>query len=326
MPQKKVKPDNGEKKKDEKKDFDIKIDKQILHLTNQNKIYFPDDDVTKGDLVNYYTEVADIILPYLKDRPQSMNRFPDGIKESGFFQKNIDVSKVPSWVRTEKIFSESNNNYIDYLICNDKDTLVYMANLGCIELNPWNSTIQNIENPDWLVLDLDPEQIDFKEVVKVAIVIKEILDKLNIVSVCKTSGSRGLHIFIPLAARYHYDTVLIFAKLLANTVHSQIPETTSIVRAVDQRQHKIYIDFLQNRHGQTLAAPYSVRPIVGATISTPLEWDEVNAKLSPAQFTIKTILKRLDKKGDLWKPILGKGTDIDKVISHITVNTDIIQL
>lgn len=318
MPKQKTSADKA--KAEIKKDFDLKVGKATLHLTNQNKIYFPDNGITKGDLVSYYNEIATVMLPYLRNRPQSMNRFPNGITGLSFYQKDVDADKIPSWVKTEKIFSKSNNEYIDYLICNDRATLIYMANLGCIEINPWNSQISRLENPDWMIIDLDPEKIAFKEVVKTAVATKELLDELEVESFCKTSGATGLHIYIPLAAKYDYETVRNFAHLLAREVHRKTPSTTSIERNPAKRQHKVYIDYLQNSKGQTLAAPYSVRPKTGATISTPLTWKEVNEKLDPSKFTIKNIISRLDKKGDLWKPVIGKGLNLelalDKFVSH----------
>ncbi len=305
-------------KKDKKEDdYDLKIEKTVLHLTNQNKIYFPDDGITKGDIVNYYNEVAELILPYIKNRPQSMNRFPNGINMPGFYQKDVDVNKIPNWLKTESLYSESNDANIDYLICNDKATLLYMANLGCIDINPWNSTIKNIENPDWIVMDIDPEKEDFKEVVKTALMVKEVMDELETDCYCKTSGATGLHVYIPLGAKYNYDSVKILAELIAKEVHERLPDTTSLERTIKKRNHKIYIDFLQNRKGQTLAAPYSVRPKPGATVSTPLEWSEVNAKLSPSQFTIKNVMKRFEKKGDLWKPVLEKGANILAILKKL---------
>lgn len=299
------------------KDYDLKIGKTTLHLTNQNKIYFPDDGITKGEIVQYYNEVADFILPYLKDRPQSMNRFPNGISAPGFYQKDVDVDKIPSWLKTKKVFSESNEEYLNYLICNDKATLLYMANLGCIEMNPWNSTIKHVENPDWLVIDIDPEKDNFEEVVQTALTVKEVLDELETDCYCKTSGASGLHVYIPLGAQYDYDSIKIFGELLATEIQSRLPEITSLERSIKKRNHKIYIDYLQNRRGQTLAAPYSVRPKPGATVSTPLEWNEVNSKLHPSQFTIKNVLKRFEKKGDLWKPVLGKGANIKKILHKL---------
>ncbi|MEO7976869.1 DNA ligase D [Flavobacterium sp.] len=295
--------------------FDMKVGKNTLHLTNQNKIYFPENGIIKGEVVQYYNEVADFILPYLKDRPQSMNRFPNGINSPGFYHKDVDVDKIPSWLKTQKIYSESNDEYLDYLICNDKATLLYMANLGCIEINPWNSTIKHIENPDWMVIDIDPSKKDkFEEVVQTALTVKEVMDELETECYCKTSGASGLHVYIPLGAKYDYDSIKILAELIAREIQARLPETTSLERSIKKRNNKIYIDYLQNRRGQTLAAPYSVRPVPGAQVSTPLEWSEVNNKLKPSQFTIKNVLNRFENKGDLWAPVLEKGANIKKIM------------
>ena len=309
--------DNTTQKKTTENDYDLKVGKTVLHLTNQNKIYFPDDKITKGDVVQYYNQVADLMLPYLKNRPQSMNRFPNGISGTSFYQKEVDMEKSPSWLKTKKIFSESNDADVNYLICNNKETLLYMANLGCIEINPWNSTIQHVDNPDWLVIDIDPDNQAFTEVVKTALTVKEVMDELETDCLCKTSGASGLHVYIPLGAQYDYDSTKILAELIAKEVQSRLPDTTTIERSIKKRDRKIYIDFLQNRPAQTLAAPYSVRPKPGATVSTPLEWSEVNDKLHPSQFTIKNVLDRFEKKGDLWKPVLEKGANVKKIIKKI---------
>jgi bifunctional non-homologous end joining protein LigD len=299
-------------------DVDLKVGKTTLHLTNQNKVFFPDDNITKGDIVSYYKEVAGFILPYLKDRPESMNRFPNGISGKSFYHKDVDVEKIPSWLKTIKIPSDSHKGEIDYLLCNDQASLIYMANLGCIEINPWNSTINHLENPDWAVIDLDPGDTNFQNVVKVALVVKKVVNELETECYCKTSGATGLHVYIPLAARYKYESVRIFAELIAHSVNVRLPDITTIIRSVQKRQKKIYLDFLQNRRGQTLAAPYSVRPRPGATVSTPLDWNELNKKLNPADFSIKNTLKRLEQKGDLWKPVLEKGADLNKIIKMIS--------
>ncbi len=297
--------------------YDVKISGKNLHLTNQNKIYFPDKGYTKGDVVNYYSEIAEFILPYLKNRPQSMNRFPNGIKGKSFYQKDVDVDKIPTWLKTVQIYSESSEKQIDYLICNDKATLIYMANLGCIEINPWNSTFKNTERPDWLVIDLDPEGIGFEYVVKVALVVKEVFDEINTKCYCKTSGATGLHIYVPLAAKYDYEPVKILAQYIAKTVNTRLPDFTSIERSTKKRKNKVYIDYLQNRKGQTIAAPYALRPKPGATVSMPLLWNEVNMNLSPLNFTIKNALARLEKMGDLWQPVLKEGASIESIISQI---------
>ena len=305
------------KKNSPANNIDLKVGKVIVHLTNQQKIYFPQDKLSKGHVVNYYNDVAGIMLPYLKDRPQSMNRFPNGINSSGFFQKDIDVEKSPAWLQTQSVYAASTQENVDYLICNNKETLLYMANLGCIEINPWNSRIKKIDNPDWMVIDLDPEKIDFIHVVEAANEVKSFFDNLEVECYCKTSGATGLHIYIPLGAKYDYETVRKFAQVVAQNIHLRLPEITSIERSPKRRQGKVYIDYLQNSRGQTLAAPYSLRPKPGATVSTPLEWREVTKKLLPSDFTIKNILKRLDRKGDLWKPVMGKGINLSKIVKQL---------
>jgi bifunctional non-homologous end joining protein LigD len=214
-------------------------------------------------------------------------------------------------------YSKSNTEGIDYMICNDVATLVYMANLGCIEINPWHSTYKNPENPTYLMLDLDPGNISFIDVVNTALVIKELCDEINVPCYCKTSGATGLHIYIPLGAKYDYEQAKIFAEILAGIAHNRLPSTTSIERAVAKRKDKVYIDFLQNRKAQTLAAPYSVRPRPFATVSTPLSWKEVNHQLMPEMFTIVNIEKRLEKVGDLWTPVLGKGISVTGALKAI---------
>jgi bifunctional non-homologous end joining protein LigD len=192
-----------------------------------------------------------------------------------------------------------------------------MVQLGCIEINPWNSTTKHLDKPDWVVIDLDPEDIPFKKVVEAALVVKKLVDELKIPAIPKTSGKTGIHIYIPTKAAYNYDQAKQFGQILATLVYERLPDTTSLERSPAKRQQKIYVDFLQNREGQTLAAPYSVRPTKAASVSTPLHWDEVNQKLDPSNFTIKNTLKRLDKEGDLWKPIFKQKVDIKKVLKQL---------
>ena len=286
-------------------------------LSNRGKLYWPDEKISKGELLDYYRRIAPYILPYLKDRPLSLNRHPNGINAPGFYQKDMDTEQLPSWAQTAKIYSKSNEAYIDYLVCNDVATLLYMVNLGCIEINPWHSKRQHEDYPDYLMLDLDPGDIAFTHVVDTALVIKEICDELGIDCYCKTSGATGLHVFIPLGAKYTYDEVKTFAEIMATLTHERLPAVTSIERTVSKRKNKVYVDFLQNRKGQTIASAYSARPKPGATVSTPLQWKEVNHKLDPKKYTIYTIEKRLEKTGDLWKPVLGKGIVLEKVLKKI---------
>jgi bifunctional non-homologous end joining protein LigD len=293
----------------------LSIDGHNLKLTHLNKVYWPAERYTKRDLVNYYREVAPFILPYLKDRPQSLNRHPDGIESEGFYQKNVE--NTPPWVKTVKIHSDSGQKDINFLLCQDEATLVYLANLGCIELNPWSSRVGMLERPDYLVIDLDPEDISFDQVIEAALKVREILEQAEAVSVCKTSGKTGLHIYVPLGAQYTYEHGRQLGEIIARLVHRKLPKSTSVVRSPTKRQKKVYLDYLQNRQGQTLAAPYSVRPIAGAPVSTPLSWSEVKPGLDPMQFTIRTLPKRLDRIGDLWRPLLGAGIDVIKCLSRL---------
>lgn len=295
----------------------ISYGRKKVKVTNLSKIYWPKEKITKGELIEYYQRISKYILPYLKNRPLSLNRHPNGIDKPSFYQKDMDVEQIPSWVKTAEIYSKSNNANIDYLICNDEATLIYMVNLGCIEINPWHSRYHKEDYPDYLMMDLDPGEIGFKHVVDTALVIKEICDELDISCFCKTSGATGLHVFIPLAAKYTYDEVKTFAGLLATMTHQRLPKTTSIERSVSKRKDKIYVDFLQNRKGQTIASAYSARPKEGATVSAPLLWEEVNHKLTPKMFTIYNIEERINKVGDLWEGVLGKGISLEKVLKKI---------
>ena len=307
----------SEIKQESSKEQILKIEKKEVKVTNLNKLYWKDEKITKGDLIDYYISVSKYILPYLRNRPESLNRHPNGIDAPGFYQKDMDLKQLPKWVKTKKIYSSSNKKFIDYLICNDTATLIYMANLGCIEINPWNSLYTKPDCPDYMILDLDPGNIGFKEVVKTALVIKEICDEIGTASYCKTSGSTGLHIYLPLRAKYNYDQVKLFGQIFAEKVNSRLPETTSTERIISKRKDKIYIDYLQNRKGQTIAAPYSVRPRPHATVSTPLRWKEVKENLSPQDFTIFNIKKRLNKTGDLWKGVLGPAIPMLKVLKKL---------
>ena len=298
-------------------DAEWTINGKKLKVTNRNKVYFPDEGITKGEIIDYYRKISKFILPYLKNRPESLNRHPNGITKPGFYQKDMDTDQIPDWLHTEKQYSKSNEEYLDYLICDNEAALVYIANLGCIEINPWHSTFDKPDYPDYMIMDLDPGNIGFGEVVQTALKIRDICTEIGIDTYCKTSGATGLHVYIPLKKRYTYDEIKLFGELLATAVQQQLPDTTSIERTVSKRSDKIYIDFLQNRKGQTIASVYSVRPKPGATVSTPLEWAEVNEDLDPKKFTIYTIFDRLKEKGDLWKKVLGKGADIGKALGKL---------
>jgi bifunctional non-homologous end joining protein LigD len=290
---------------------DVKVD-----LTHLDKVFWPDEGYTKGDMIDYYRGVAPFILPYLAGRPESLRRNPDGIAGMSFFQKNVD-GKVPDWVETVKVRSETDGSETVFLVCRDEATLVYMANLGCIEINPWHSRVGSLDRPDYIVFDLDPLDIDFAEVVRVARETEDVLAMIGARGCCKTSGATGLHVYVPLGGRYSHKQAVEFARLVNLLVQRRLPETTSLEREPARRHGKVYLDFLQNGRGQTLAAAYCLRPGKGAPVSTPLEWSEVVPSLDHMRFTMQTIMPRLKKKGDLWKDVLGPGIDMEACLGKI---------
>ena len=291
-----------------------KLQGHELKFSNLDKIYWPDEHITKRDMLNYYYKVAPFMLPYLRNRPESLNRYPGGIKGPSFYQKDV-TGKVPEWMTTYRYKSNDEPEDKNYLIANEEATLLYMANLGAIEINPWSSTTDNPDNPTWCVIDLDPaDKTTFDQVIQAAQVTKSILDELGVPSYPKTSGSTGIHIYIPLGGKYTYEQSKEFARVIVTLVHDQIPDFTSLERAIKSRSGKMYLDFLQNRPGATLAAPYSVRPKPGATVSMPLHWEEVKPGLKMSDFTIFNAMDRLKIEGDLFKPVLGEGIDLHQIV------------
>jgi bifunctional non-homologous end joining protein LigD len=284
-----------------------------LKFTHLSKVYWPEDGITKRDMFNYYYQVAEYILPYLKDRPMSLNRFPNGIHGPSFYQKDVK-GKAPDWVTKTFPYTTSEGEHKEYLVGSDEAVLLWMASLGCIEMNPWFSRIQSPDNPDYCVIDLDPDKNTFDQVIEAAQEVKKVLDAIDVPCYCKTSGSTGMHIYIPLDAKYTYDQSQMFARIIVNIVHKQLPDYTSLERMVANRKGKMYLDFLQNRPGATIAGPYSLRPKIGATVSMPLHWDEVKPGLTMKHFTIHNSIDRLKAEGDLFKGVLGKAIDLEKTI------------
>jgi bifunctional non-homologous end joining protein LigD len=299
-----------EKSNSKAKEEEMVFGKIKVRTTNRSKIYFPEDGITKGDVIDYYISMADYILPYLKGRPQSLKRNPNGIHDKGFFHKDAG-DDAPPWVKSIELFSESAKKNIDYILCDNVATLVYLNNLGCIEINPWHSTIKSLEHPDYLIIDIDPADGNtFDQVIETANVVNSVLSKAGVPSICKTSGSTGLHIYVPCGKKYTYEQVKDFAFLVCSMTNEQLPAFTSMERNLAKRGNNIYLDYLQNRKGQTISSVYSLRPKVGATVSTPLKWKEVKPGLSPLDFNIHSIAARLKKEGDLFGMVLEKGFNL----------------
>jgi bifunctional non-homologous end joining protein LigD len=293
-----------------------KINGRELKFSNVGKLYWPKEKITKGDLLNYYYEIAPYMLPYMKDRPQSLNRHPNGINGESFYQKNVSGT-TPPWLTTHNYKNTSKEGTKKFLVCTDVPSLLYIANLGCIEMNPWHSRIQSPGKPDWCVIDIDPHNNPFRKVIEAAKVLHEIMVAAGVPSFPKTSGSTGIHIYIPLGAKYNYDQSKLLAELIVTLAHRELSDTTSLERSPSKRNGKMYLDFLQNRAIQTIAAPYSARPKPGATVSAPLDWDEVNDNLSIRDFTINNLPARIKEQGDLFEGVLGKGIDLENVLKKI---------
>lgn len=286
-------------------------------FSHLDKVYWPAEGYTKGDLIAYYEGVADVLLPHLRDRPCHMNRFPDGIEGKSFYQRQANES-IPDWVETVTVPSGSRDEPHRHMLVNERDTLLLLANLGSIDLHPWLSRRGRLEHPDFGVLDLDPKGAPFSDVVRIARTIGKILRGIGLRPLLKTSGKTGLHVFVPLLEdAYTYDQARMFCEGVARVVARQHKDIATCERVVDSRGGRVYIDFLQNRAGQTVVPPYSVRPVPGASVSAPLHWDELEGDLHPSLFTLRTLPERLAREGDLFRPALTDRQDLVPAIAAL---------
>ena len=294
----------------------ITIDGLKVPISNLDKIYWPESKLTKFNLIDYYLNISDYLLPHLINRPQNLHRHPNGIHQESFYQKDNDY--LPDWFETVSVYSKSSEREINYLMCQNTASLIYMANLGCIEINPWSSRKLSLDKPDYGIIDLDPpKNMAFKKVVEVAKEFHKILSDLKIESFCKLSGSKGIHIYLPMSTKYSYEEVRNFIKLLCLLVEERLPELTTLERSINKRKGRIYLDYLQNRRGHTIASVHSVRPIVEAPISAPLHWQELNNKLTPRHFKMKDYSSRLKEQGDLFNKILEVNFDMKNALMQI---------
>ncbi len=289
----------------------VKVGNRTLSLSNLEKVLWPQDGYTKGDLIAYYRSVAGVILPYLRERPLTLQRYPNGIDESSFFEKHLPKG-VPDWVARVTTTAAEGGRKVTYVVCNDEPTLVYVANLASIVLHAWTSRVDALDEPDFIFFDLDPgERCTLKTLATVALAVRDALAQIGLQSLVKTSGGMGLHVFVPLAAGYSYEIAKMFAELLAHHAAGDRGELVTLQRTIAKRDESaVYLDYVQVGRGKTYVVPYSVRARAGAPVSTPLEWAEVEAfarkrgDIAPwdefAKFTMRSTAKRLEAKGDLW--------------------------
>jgi bifunctional non-homologous end joining protein LigD len=281
-------------------------------FTNTSKVYYPADGYTKGDVLAYYDTIASLILPHLKDRPLSLKRYPNGINSDFFFQKNTPEA-YPAWLRTELI------DDIRYVFAEDRASLLYLVNLGCIDHNPWMSRTPHLDNPDFVLIDLDPMECPFDLIVDAACMVKEVLDKIGLAGYPKTTGGDGLHVYIPVQPIYTYEETRTFAELIARVVQSGNPALFTTPRSVSKRQkNRVYFDYLQNARSKTIAAPYVLRAYPHAPVATPLAWREVKRGLHPTDFTIANAPARFAAKGDLFAPVLTNLQHLDAPLEKLS--------
>jgi bifunctional non-homologous end joining protein LigD len=288
-----------------------------LKFTNLNKVYYPDDGCTKRDVLNYYAAIDSLILPHLKDRPLSLKRYPNGIQQEYFFQKNVREAFAP-WLRTELIESEHNHGPIKYVFTDDRASLLYLVNLGCIDHNPWMSRSQSLDNPDFVLIDLDPQECPFDMIVDAALLVHEVLEQIGLQGYPKTTGGDGMHVYIPVEPVYSYEETRTFAELIARLVFDRNPDLFTTPRSVAKRKkNRVYFDYVQNAKSKTIAAPYVLRAYPGAPVATPLEWSEVRHGLHPLQFNITNARERFADKGDLFQGVIQRPQRLEGALEKL---------
>ena len=290
---------------------------RVVHFTNLDKPFWPEDGYVKGDLVDYYRAIAPWILPYLSDRPLVLTRFPDGIHGKSFFQKNAP-DFAPSWIRRIRLYSEGSERDLDHFVADDLESLLYVANSGSIPLHIWQSRVADISRPDFCVLDLDPKGAPFTDVVRIALFLRELCDGIGLPTFVKTSGSTGLHVLIPLGRQVTYEQSRNLGQLLALIAVRELDGIATVARRPSRREGKVYVDFLQNGHGRLIVAPFCVRPLPGAPVSAPLAWAEVDARLSIADYTIRTVPDRMARREDPMRGVLQARPDLACGVRRLT--------
>ncbi|MBD3233606.1 MAG: ATP-dependent DNA ligase [candidate division Zixibacteria bacterium] len=294
----------------------MKIGKYEIEISNSDKVFFPDDGITKGDLVNYYAEIGDTMLKYTKDRAIAMLRFPDGIDGEGFYQKDAS-DYFPDWIETENISKKGGT--VNHVVCNNADTLVYIANQGCITPHIWLSKIGNLNNPDRLIFDLDPSEGGFKQVREAAEIIRDFLtEELELIAYVMTTGSKGLHVVTPLKPELDFDKVRGFARDVADILAERFSDKLTAEISKEKRKGRLFLDTARNAYAQTAVTPYSVRPKPGAPVATPIEWDELKkSELGAQSYNIKNIFRRLSQKEDPWAKMDSRARSLKKSINMI---------
>jgi bifunctional non-homologous end joining protein LigD len=281
-----------------KGDLILEIEGERVPVTSLDRVYWQDEKLTKFDLLCYYLRVSDLILPFLKDRPAILQRYPRGIKAPMFFQQ--DTESAPAFIKTVSLVNQEGRE-VRYSVYTTVASLLYFVNLGTIEQHPWHSILQHLDKPDYFMLDLDPKQAPWQNVLEVALICKAVLDELGLPAFPKTSGSSGIHIYLPLKPKYNYGKIAAIAEGLAAEVARRAPKIATVQRSIAKRQkQQVYVDAMQNARGKTIAAAYSARAKSGATVSMPLTWKQIEKGVKISDFTIENV-PGLIKKSQPWK-------------------------
>ncbi|MDP9295350.1 MAG: non-homologous end-joining DNA ligase, partial [Actinomycetota bacterium] len=293
-----------------------------VRLSNLDKVFWPDEGYTKGDLIAYYYNAAELILPYLAGRPLTMKRMPDGVKGDFFYEKSAP-SHTPDWIPRCPVLSEdSKDGVIDYIMVEELAALLFVVNLGCVEFHPLHSRCVSVEFPDYLFFDLDPfEPITYGDVLAVARHVKVILDRVGLRGYPKTSGATGMQIYVPITPGYSYDLVREFVGRAGRMIEKADPDRVTMAWQIKDRTGKVFIDHNMNRSGANIAAAYSVRPEPRATVSTPLTWEEVERGVSPQDFRIDNVWERWERVGDLFRPVLEERQDLSAALEALGMET-----
>ncbi len=296
----------------------IKINNKEISLSKTDKILYPDSDITKADIIEYYRKIWENIAPYATDRPLVMQRFPDGIQEQGFFQKKIS-DYFPGWIDTITIKEKESNEKAEYVNCNKEETIAYLANQGAVVLHGWLSKKSNLNQPDRMIFDFDPSGYDFEKVKKGALLLKELLDQCYIHSYPLIRGSKGIHVIIPLKEKDDFDDIRNVAKQIAEIVTKRDDKNFTTETSKNKRGHKVFVDYLRNSYGQTSILPYSLRAIDNAPVAVPLDWDEIKDKeLDPQKYNISNIFHRISQKQDPWKDMNKNAVDLTEIKDKLT--------
>jgi bifunctional non-homologous end joining protein LigD len=299
----------------DKAEIALDIDEHWLKFTNLNKVFYPADGYTKRDVINFYAAVADLLVPHLQGRPLSLKRYPNGINQDYFFQK--DASGFPDWLHREELADDEESK--TRVICDNKASLLYLANLGCIDQNPYMSRLGTLEHPDFILIDLDPYHCGYDRIVEAAHLVREKLRLIGLAGYPKTTGGNGMHIYVPVEPIYSSAQTRQFAEILARWVAAERPDLFTTPRMVSAREKgKVYFDYLQNASGKTISAPYVLRAHPGAPVATPLKWGEVVPGLKPTQFHIANVLRRFERVGDLFAGVLSKPQELGPAIETLS--------